>query len=98
MLDERIGLRRCRYQASTAAIPVVSEFTQWGAVPGGGTTPSSSSDRARGSPGLHPWNFVAGNLSDLSAPHAVAIDRTYFGRLGVTRIGDSTEIREQRSR
>src|SRR6202041_1461836 len=47
--------------------------------------------------GLHPWNFVKGNLGALSVAHAVAIDQTYFGRLGVTRIGDSTEIREQKA-
>jgi putative ABC transport system permease protein len=28
----------------------------------------------------------------------VAIDRTYFGRLGISRIGESTEIRDQRAK
>jgi putative ABC transport system permease protein len=65
-------------------------------VPGGGTTPVFVVGSEGGSPGLHPWNFVAGNLDALAAPHAVAIDRTYFGRLGVARIGDSTEVREQK--
>ena len=46
---------------------------------------------------MHPWNVVQGNLDALAAPHAIAIDRTYFARLGITGIGDSTEIRGQRA-
>jgi len=65
-------------------------------VPGGGTTPVFVVGSSVNADGLHPWNFVRGNLADLSMPHAVAVDRTYFGRLGVTQIGDSTEIREQK--
>ena len=46
---------------------------------------------------MHPWNFVEGDLDALSTPDAVAIDQTYFGRLGVKSIGDSTEIRDQKA-
>jgi putative ABC transport system permease protein len=77
------------------AIPIVIGFTQW-SVPGGGTTPVFIVGSDTNSPGLHPWNFVQGNLESLSAPHAVAIDKTYFDRLGVTKVGASTEIREQK--
>jgi len=79
----------------TEAIPVVIGFTEW-AVPGGGTTPVFIVGSTASAAGLHPWNFIAGNLAALSTPHAVAIDQTYFTRLGVARIGDSTEIREQK--
>src|SRR3984957_6550419 len=95
LLDEHDRVQALAVPGITQAIPVVIGFTQW-TVPGGGTTPVFIVGSSESSPGLHPWNFVAGNLGDLSAPHAVAIDRTYFGRLGVTRIGDSTEIREQK--
>jgi putative ABC transport system permease protein len=95
LLDERDRAQALSVQGVTEAIPVVIGFTQW-VVPGGGTTPVFIIGSNAGSPGLHPWNFVAGGLGDLSAPHAVAIDQTYFGRLGVMRIGDSTEIREQK--
>jgi putative ABC transport system permease protein len=95
LLDERDRTRALSVQGVTEAIPVVIGFTQW-AVPGGGTTPVFIIGSSESPPGLQPWNFVAGNLGDLAAPHAVAIDQTYFGRLGVTRIGDSTEIREQK--
>jgi putative ABC transport system permease protein len=95
LLDERDRVQALSVQGVTQAIPVVIGFTQW-VVPGGGTTPVFIIGSDESSPGLHPWNLVAGNLGTLSAPHAVAIDQTYFGRLGVTRIGDSTEIREQK--
>src|SRR6266536_2532471 len=48
--------------------------------------------------GLQPWNLAEGNLDDLSAPGAVAVDRSYFGRLGGSRIGDTAAIREQKAR
>jgi putative ABC transport system permease protein len=96
LLDEHVRTQVLAVQGVTAAIPVVIGFTDW-AVPSGGTTPVfviGSTDNAEG---LHPWNFVKGDLAALSIPHAVAVDQTYFGRLGVTQIGDSTEIREQKA-
>jgi putative ABC transport system permease protein len=51
----------------------------------------TSVDRDPG--GLHPWNYVNGDLGSLSAPDAVAIDETYFDRLGVNGVGETTEIR-----
>jgi putative ABC transport system permease protein len=94
LLDEQARTRALAVPGVTQAIPVLVGFTQW-AVPGGGTTPVFIIGSTAGAAGLHPWNFVKGSLDDLATPHAVAIDQTYFGRLGVTRIGDTTEIREQ---
>jgi hypothetical protein len=52
-----------------------------GRLPSGGTTPVFivSSDTRVG--GLRPWNLVEGSLADL-VPGAVAIDQSYFDRLG----------------
>jgi putative ABC transport system permease protein len=75
--------------------PVVIGFTEW-SVPDGGSTPVFVIGSDTNTPGLHPWNFVSGDLVSLNAPHAVAIDRTYFDRLGVTKAGDTAEIREQK--
>ena len=47
--------------------------------------------------GLHPWNIVAGNLDELSIPGGVAIDRSYFNRLGSKGLGDTAEIRDQKA-
>ena len=44
---------------------------------------------------MHAWNVVKGNLDALSDPHAIAIDQTYFERLGISQIGDSAEVRDQ---
>jgi putative ABC transport system permease protein len=84
-------------QGVSDAVPVVIGFTQW-AEPGGGTTPVFMIGSDTGTRGLHPWNIVQGDLASLSATGAVAIDQTYFDRLGVSKIGDSTEIREQKVR
>ncbi|MEA2938888.1 MAG: putative transport system permease protein, partial [Alphaproteobacteria bacterium] len=48
------------------------------------------------SKGLHPWDLVEGSLDALAIPDAVAVDESYFDRLGVAGIGDSAEIRDQK--
>jgi putative ABC transport system permease protein len=94
LLDEHDRDQALKVKGVAQAVPVVIGFTQW-TVPSGGTTPVFivGSDDA----GLQPWNIVAGSLGALAAPHAVAIDQTYFERLGMTGIGDSTEIRDQKA-
>ncbi len=95
LLDEHDQAKALLVPGVTEAIPVVIGFTQW-TVPSGGTTPVFIVGSSESAAGLHPWNLVEGNLGALSTPDAVAIDQTYFGRLGVTAIGDSTDIREQK--
>jgi putative ABC transport system permease protein len=95
LLDASARAQVLSVHGVTQAVPVVIGFAQW-AVPGGGTTPVFVVGSKIDSSGLQPWNFVAGNLDALATSDAVAVDRTYFGRLGVTAIGDSTEIRDQK--
>jgi putative ABC transport system permease protein len=73
------------------ATPIIIGFTEW-SVPAGGTTPVFLVGSDAG--GLRPWNIVGGGLADLSKPHAVAVDRSYFERLGVNGIGDTTTVRD----
>ena len=96
LLDERDQRQILAVPGVTEAVPAVIGFSQW-AVPTGGTTPVFiiGSDSSQG---LRPWNIVQGDPGALSAPGGVAVDRTYFDRLGVTKLGDSTEIREQKAR
>jgi putative ABC transport system permease protein len=96
LLDERDRARALSVEGVTEAIPVVIGFTEW-AVPSGGTTPVFIVGSNASAAGLHPWNFVEGDLDALATPGAVAVDQTYFGRLGVKGIGDSTEIRDQKA-
>ena len=46
--------------------------------------------------GLRPWDLVAGRVDDLSIPGAVAIDQSYFDRLGTSGLGATSEIRDQK--
>jgi putative ABC transport system permease protein len=94
LLDEHDRDQALSVQGVAGAIPVVIGFTEW-TVPNGGTTPVFIIGSDTSAAGLNPWSLVQGGLEALSAPHAVAIDRTYFARLGVTGIGDTTEIRDQ---
>lgn len=97
MLDARDRARALAVPGVTEAIPLVIGFTQW-TVPSGGTTPVFVIGSDAGTQGLHPWNVVEGGPDALASPGAVAIDRTYLDRLGVTKIGDTTEIRQQAAR
>ncbi len=97
LLDEHDQARALSVEGVVEAVPVLVGFAPW-AVPGGGTTPVFIIGSHTNGPGLHPWHLVDGNAGNLSASHAIAIDRTYFGRLGVARIGDSVDIREQSAR
>jgi len=96
LLNERDRAQALSVPGVTEAVPVLIGFTEW-TVPTGGTTPVFIIGSPANTPGLHPWNLVKGNLDVLSTPHAIAIDQTYFERLGVTGLGDTTEIRDQKA-
>ena len=94
LLDASDRAKMLAVQGITQAVPVVIGFAAW-TVPAGGTTPVFVIGSTDSDVGLHPWNYIQGSLETLSSPHAVAVDKTYFGRLGITGIGDATEIRDQ---
>ena len=95
LLDERKRFQALSISGVTQAIPVVIGYADW-RVPGGGTTPVFiiGSDLRAG--GLLPWNVVEGSVDDLAIPGAVAVDRSYFDRLGVRGIGASAEVRDHK--
>jgi putative ABC transport system permease protein len=72
--------------------PVVAGFSAW-TLPDGAMTSVFiiGSDFPAG--GLSPWNVVEGTVESLTAPGAVAIDRSYYDRLGVSGVGATTKIR-----
>src|SRR5438046_868195 len=94
-LDGRERFRALAIDGVTAAIPVTIGFALW-RKPDGSANPVFVIGVEPG--GLEPWNIEEGSLGDLSAPGAVAVDRSYFGRLGIARLGDSGEIRDQKAR
>ena len=94
---------RERFQALSVkgvaeVIPVVVGYASWRKPNGGASTPVFLVGAPAGSAGLRPWNVVEGRLDDLSMPDAVAIDRSYFGQLGVGQIGGTAEISNQKAR
>jgi len=43
-----------------------------------------------------PWNLTAGRFEDLLQRDAVIVDELYLPKLGITGVGDTAEIRDQR--
>jgi putative ABC transport system permease protein len=97
LLDERERFRALSVAGVADAVPILVSFAQW-RIPSGGTTPVLLIGSDRGDFGLQPWNIVDGNLYDLSIPDTVAIDRSYFERLGTAGLGDTVEIRDLRGK
>lgn len=81
---------------STPGVAGVEElvvgFVNW-RKPQGGTTAALliGSDNSSGLP----WDIRQGSIAALSSPSAVAVDQTYFGELGINRLGDRAEINNQ---
>jgi len=94
LLDVRDRYRALAINEVTEAIPVVIGFADW-RMSSGETTPVFIVGSDLRSGGLQPWNLVEGQIEALSAPRAVAVDRSYFDRLGISGIGATAEIRQQ---
>jgi putative ABC transport system permease protein len=94
LLNARERYRALAIDGVAEAIPVVIGFADW-RMPGGAMTPVFviGSDLRAG--GLQPWDLVEGRIEALSSPKAIAVDRSYFDRLGISGIGATAEIRQQ---
>ena len=95
LLDDRQRFRALAIDGVLEATPLVIGYAQW-RLPSGTTTPVFIVGSELQGYGLHPWNLVSGRLDDLSIPGAVAIDQSYFERLGVSEAGANAEIRDQK--
>ena len=94
LLNTRERYRALAIDGVVDAIPVVIGFADW-RMAGGATTPVFVIGSDLRSGGLQPWDLVEGRIEALSTPRAVAVDRTYFDRLGISGIGATAEIRQQ---
>lgn len=74
------------------ADPLVIGFSDW-RLPSGEMTPVFLVGTDLTKPDLQPWNVVAGSHQALREPDAVAVDKTYFDRLGISKVGDEADIR-----
>ena len=95
VLDEQKRFRALSINGVAQATSVVIGFAQW-KLPAGGTTPVFIIGSRMRDGGLPPWNLVAGSVENLEIPGAIAIDRSYFGRLGISGLGASAEIRDHK--
>ncbi|HZA02727.1 MAG TPA: ABC transporter permease [Hyphomicrobiaceae bacterium] len=75
--------------------PLVVAFAEW-RKPGGGSTNCVIVGADREDGGLAPWSVVEGSVEALSAPDAVAVDRTYLVDLGIAGVGDTAQIESGR--
>lgn len=94
LLDVGIRSDALSTRGVAAAIPLVIGFSDW-RLPSGEVTPVFIVGSDLQSGGLQPWNIVEGSLQELAAPRAVAVDRSYYERLGVSGIDTEAEIRGQ---
>jgi len=95
LLDERTRFQVLSVDGVADASPIVIGFADW-RLPNGGTTPVFIVGSELRTASLHPWNLVDGSIDALAVPNAVAVDQSYFERLGVTGLGATAEIRGQR--
>src|SRR5262245_41472978 len=91
LLDDRQRFRALSVKGVAEASPVVIGFAEW-RIPGGGTTPVFLIGSELRNGGIRPWNLVEGDTEDLTLPNAVAVDQSYFERLGITGLGATAEI------
>jgi putative ABC transport system permease protein len=94
LLDARQRNRALSVPGVAEAIPLVIGFADW-RTPAGSSTPVFVVGSDLRSGGLEPWNLVEGRLESLSTPNSVAVDKTYFDRLGISGLGARAEIRQQ---
>ena len=95
LLDIRTRDRLPGISGVTAVIPVLIGFADWRRQSDGRVKPVFVIGSDLNAGALVPWNLVDGNLDALRATNAVAVDRTYFGDLGVSGISSTAEIRSQ---
>lgn len=96
LIDVKLRDRVASVDGVSSAIPLVIGFSDW-RMERGEVTPVFivGADLRDGS--LQPWNIVEGNVQALQGAN-VAVDRSYFDRLGVTGVGSTAEVRGRKVR
>src|SRR5947207_15626455 len=92
LLDLKLRDRVAATNGVATVIPLVIGFSDW-RLDSGEMTPVFIVGADLRDGGIQPWNVVDGDVQPLSQGGAVVVDRSYFGRLGVTGVGSTTPIR-----
>ena len=95
LLDIKLRNRVAAVPGVASVIPLVIGFSDW-RLESGEMTPVFIVGTDLRDGRLEPWNVVEGDVQPLSQGANVAVDRSYFDRLGVSGIGGTAEIRGRR--
>ena len=97
LLDLRLRDRVAATNGVATVTPLVIGFSDW-RLDSGDVTPVFIVGVDFRDGGLQPWNVTEGSVQALSERGTVAVDSSYFERLGVTGIGSTADIRGRRVR
>jgi putative ABC transport system permease protein len=84
--------RLLKIEGVSRVVPGVAGFSAW-RLPDGAMTSVFVIGADPTSGGLAPWNVVEGTTQSLTTPRTVAIDRSYYDRLGASGVGATAQIR-----
>ena len=92
LLDVKLREKVASVDGVASVVPLVIGFSDWRTV-SGEVTPVFIVGSDVKADALQPWNVVDGDIRALSQWGAVAVDESYFDRLGIKKLGDTAEIR-----
>jgi putative ABC transport system permease protein len=92
LLDLKLRNRVAGIDGVATVVPLVIGFSDW-RLDSGEMTPVFIVGADLHNSTLLPWNLAEGDVQALSQGYSVAVDRSYFDRLGVSGIGSMAEIR-----
>jgi putative ABC transport system permease protein len=92
LLDLKLRNKVATLDGVATVVPLVIGFSDW-RQDSGEMTPVFIVGADLRDHVLEPWNLTDGNVQALSQSYGVAVDRSYFDRLGVTGVGSTAGIR-----
>jgi putative ABC transport system permease protein len=92
LLDMKLRDKVASVDGVASVVPLVIGFSDW-RLDSGEVTPVFIVGTDLKENALLPWNVVEGDVRALSQWSTVAVDRSYFDRLGIKKLGDTAEIR-----
>jgi len=95
LLDLKLRDKVASVDGVASAVPLVIGFSDW-RLDTGEMTPVFIVGADPKAGVLQPWNVVEGDVREFAQFGGVAVDRTYFDRLGIKGLGATAEIRGRR--
>jgi len=95
LLDVKLRDKVTSVDGVASVVPLVIGFSDW-RLDSGEMTPVLIIATDLKDDALLPWNVVEGDVRELSKSGGVAVDRSYFDRLGIKGLGAIAEIRGRR--